>query len=77
MSGVDELLERVRERRSLPSARERRKIRLEAGLSLRDVGAALGVSHTAVRGWERGAVPRDQKAAYGDLLAELRRMTAA
>jgi transcriptional regulator with XRE-family HTH domain len=77
MSGVDELLERVRARRRLPPARERQQIRLDAGLSLREVGVALGVSHTAVRGWERGAVPRDQQAAYGALLDELRRMTAA
>jgi DNA-binding transcriptional regulator YiaG len=70
----DELLAQVRARRSLPSAAERRRIREEAGVSLRDVAAVLGVSHSLVRHWELGGTPRKQRAAYGDLLEELRRL---
>lgn len=32
--------------------------RLEAGLSLRDVGRAIGVAHETIRQWERGRDPR-------------------
>jgi transcriptional regulator with XRE-family HTH domain len=75
-TSVDELLERVRSRRKLPVAAERRRIREHAGVSLRDVAAALGVSHTAVASWESGATPRDHRAAYAHLLEELKRMAA-
>jgi transcriptional regulator with XRE-family HTH domain len=73
-TGVDELLERVRSRRDLPVASERRRIREDAGVSLRDVADALGVSHTAVAKWEAGAMPREQRNAYGRLLEELKRV---
>jgi transcriptional regulator with XRE-family HTH domain len=76
MTGVDELLERVRSRRKLPIAKERRQIRERAGVSLRDVATALGVSHTAVAGWESGATPREHRAAYAQLLEELKRVAA-
>jgi transcriptional regulator with XRE-family HTH domain len=75
-TGVDELLERVRSRRTLPTADERRRIRQAAGVSLRDVAAALGVSHTAVASWEEGVTPREHRAEYAALLAELRRFAA-
>jgi DNA-binding transcriptional regulator YiaG len=71
-SGVDNLLERVRSRRKLPMAAERRRIREAAGFSLRDIGAALGVSHTAVASWEAGAMPREQIGRYAALLEALR-----
>jgi transcriptional regulator with XRE-family HTH domain len=71
-TSFDELLERVRSRRQLPAPAERRRIREAAGVSLRDVAAAVGVSHTAVAGWEAGATPREQRTAYAELLAELR-----
>jgi DNA-binding transcriptional regulator YiaG len=58
-TGVDELLERLHSRRKLPAKSERRRIREAAGVSLRDVALALGVSHTAVQKWEDGATPRD------------------
>jgi transcriptional regulator with XRE-family HTH domain len=74
--GVDELLKRVRARRVLPVPRERRRIREAADLSLRDVAAALGVSHTAVASWEAGATPREHRAAYADLLDELTKLVA-
>lgn len=75
-SGVDELLERVRAQRRLPVPSERCRIRKAAGLTLRDVATALGVSHTAVAKWEAGAMPREQRDAYADLLAELTRIAA-
>jgi DNA-binding transcriptional regulator YiaG len=70
---VDELLAQVRARRRLPSPSKRRAIRERAGVSLRDLADALGVSHAAVRGWEQGATPRDRRAEYADVLAELDR----
>lgn len=74
-TGAEDLLERVRSRRTLPAAKERRRIRKEAGVSLRDMAAALGVSHTAVAGWEAGSTPREQRDAYAQLLADLKRVT--
>lgn len=44
-TGVDELVARVAAVRSLPAAPDRRRIRVEAGVSLRDVADAVGVSH--------------------------------
>lgn len=73
---VDELLERVRSRRTLPLPAERRRIREAAELSLRDVAEVLGVSHTAVASWEAGATPREHRAAYARLLEELQRIAA-
>ena len=72
-NGVDELLERVRSRRELPLPAERRLIRTAAKVSLRDVAAALGVSHTAVAAWEAGATPREHRKSYAQLLEELKR----
>lgn len=71
---VAELLERVRARRVLPSAAERRRIREAAGVSQHEVARALGVSWTAVYRWEQGARPREVEAAYAELLAELRQI---
>jgi transcriptional regulator with XRE-family HTH domain len=62
--GVDELLERVRARRRLPPAGERRRIREAAGVSQHEVAKALGVSWTAVYRWEQGSRPREHEAAY-------------
>jgi DNA-binding transcriptional regulator YiaG len=67
------LLDQVRARRRLPPPAERKEIRERAGVSLRDLALVLGVSHAAVRGWEQGATPREQRAAYADVLAELKR----
>ena len=75
MSEVDALLERVRARRELPVAAARRRIRQAAGVSLRELADALGVSHAAVRGWEAGATPREHRAAYAGLLEALRAET--
>jgi transcriptional regulator with XRE-family HTH domain len=77
-SGVDALLEQARSRRKLPLPADRRRIREAAGLSLRAVAAALGVSHTAVANWEAGRTPREQElAAYGRLLEELDRLASS
>jgi transcriptional regulator with XRE-family HTH domain len=73
---IETLLEQVRSRRQLPPPSERRAIRLQAGLSLRDIGDALGVSHVAVSRWEGGATPRETRAAYAQLLEELQRIAA-
>lgn len=54
---VDELVELAEARRKLPSPAARRHIRLAAGASLADVGAALGVSKQAVSLWEHGKGP--------------------
>jgi DNA-binding transcriptional regulator YiaG len=73
-TGVDDLVERVRSRKQLPGPAERRRIREAAGVSLRDVAAAVGVSHTAVASWEAGATPREHRTAYLRLLEELHRI---
>ena len=70
---VSALLERVRARR-LPPPAERRRLREAAGLSLRDVGEAVGVSHAAVSRWERGAHPRSSIGSYAELLAGLQEL---
>jgi transcriptional regulator with XRE-family HTH domain len=53
---------------------ERRRIREAAGVSLRDVASALGVSHTAVAAWEAGATPREHRGSYAQLLDEFSRI---
>jgi transcriptional regulator with XRE-family HTH domain len=72
-----ELLERLRARRALPLPAERRRIRLAAGASLRDVAAEIGVSATSIIRWERGSSPGPHTAAYKRLLEELMRVVAA
>ena len=73
-----ELLERLRARNGLPSAAERRRIRLEAGASIRDVAREVGVSTMSVQRWETGACePGQAAAAYARLLEELERIGAA
>lgn len=42
-------------RRDLPPPEECRRIRTEAGISLRRLAAAVGVSKAAVHTWENGA----------------------
>jgi transcriptional regulator with XRE-family HTH domain len=71
-----ELLARVRSRQRLPLSEERRRIRERAGVSLRELARAIGVSHVAIARWEAGAEPANPEhvAAYGRILAELRRL---
>jgi DNA-binding transcriptional regulator YiaG len=72
-----ELLARLRVRRTLPPAAERKKIRIAAGASLRDVARALDTSPASVFRWEQGASPGERTAAYAQLLEWLRRLDAA
>ena len=74
--GVDELLERVRARRTLPPAKERRRIREAAGVSQHELAKALGVSWTAIYRWEQGSRPREHEADYARALEELKRVAA-
>lgn len=71
-SSHDDLLKRIAERR-LPSPKERRRIRRDAGLTLKDVGEVLGVNEMTVSRWERGkAKPRGAVATtYRQLLDQL------
>ena len=73
----EDLLVRLMSKRKLPTAAERRRIRENAGCSLRDIAAVVGVSQMAVVRWEQGAQPRkpEHLLAYGRLLDELRRLT--
>ena len=70
-TGVDDLLSRVRARRRLPAAAERREIRERAGVSQRELALALDVSWTAVHRWEKGA-RRSHETAYADALEGLK-----
>ena len=73
---LDELLERVRFRRRLPDAAERRRIRVAAGVSQRELASALGVSWTAVQRWEQGARPRTHLEEYAAALSLLEEAAA-
>ena len=72
---VDELLERVRSRRTLPPAAERRRIREAAGVAQRELARALGVSWTAIQRWESGAMPRSHVDDYAGALRGLRELS--
>jgi DNA-binding transcriptional regulator YiaG len=76
MTAEDKLLVRLRSRRKLPPPDERKLIREKANVSLRELAAAVGVSHMAIVRWEEGAQPADPEhvATYGRLLDELRRL---
>jgi transcriptional regulator with XRE-family HTH domain len=75
----EELLARVRARRVVPIAAERKRIREAAGVSQHELAKALGVSWTAIWRWEQGSRPREHEheVAYADLLNELKRVAAA
>ena len=66
------LAEAVREAR-LPEPVARREIRVNAGVSLREMGVVLGVAPMTIQRWETGRVlPRRRNAAmYRYLLDEL------
>lgn len=74
---VSSLLENARARRGLPDPDERKRLRVDAGLSLRQVAQALDVSHTAVMFWEAGQMPRGEALlGYIELLDGLQRIEA-
>jgi transcriptional regulator with XRE-family HTH domain len=50
----ERILERIRLRRALPEPEQRAALRTAAGLSLRDLADAMGVSTTTVFYWETG-----------------------
>ncbi len=68
-----ELLTHARAVGNLPNVRQRRRIREDAGVSQRDMAAALGVGLMTLNRWERGlAQPRGRHAAaYLSLLEQL------
>jgi len=69
---IDELVELAQGHASLPDAATRRALRIQAGLSMRQVGEAVGVSINAVQAWERGAEPRgSRRTEYAALLERL------
>jgi len=54
MQTMEQLATRVRARRELPTPTVRRELRRAAGVSLRDIADAIGVTREAVRLWELG-----------------------
>jgi transcriptional regulator with XRE-family HTH domain len=59
MQALDEALKRTRERRGLPGPAERRLLRIQAGLTQRDIAQCLGTTAAAVSRYESGdRVPR-------------------
>jgi transcriptional regulator with XRE-family HTH domain len=72
MTTCQPLVDHVRSAQ-LPPVAERRRIRRRAGVSLRSVADALGVSPQSVLRWERGERPTlEHAAAYRELLEALR-----
>jgi transcriptional regulator with XRE-family HTH domain len=63
------LLAKVSARRDLPSAAERRRLRIAAGLSLTDVAVSLKVTRSAVSLWEH-----DKRYPSGELLVSYARL---
>jgi len=74
---VEELVGQLREAR-LPSPATRRRIREEAGVTLREAAAVLGVHPVTVLRWEHGRVPprRENATAYKRLLRTLEKVAA-
>jgi transcriptional regulator with XRE-family HTH domain len=75
---VDILRERLQARRELPPPDVLRDLRVKAGVSLEQVGEAVGVTGAAVFHWERGrSRPRaEHLAAYLQVIQLLREVTA-
>lgn len=72
------VLEEVQARR-LPPPTARRRLRVSAGLTLRDIGAALDVAPLTVQRWETGRSRprRDHALRYRELLERLEGITDA
>lgn len=67
---VDRIHARVRRHQALPSLDERRRLREEAGLSQQEFADAMGVSQSALAGWESEANPRNPRGPFLDLYVE-------
>jgi DNA-binding transcriptional regulator YiaG len=78
MDAYELALRKARAARSLPSPGACRAIREAAGLSLRDMGAALGTTHTNIWYWEQGRhrPAPGLRERYVELLTELRAVAA-
>lgn len=74
MKSLDEALERTRRRKSLPGPIERRLLRIQSGLTQRDIARCLGITAAAVSRYESGN--RDPNGAIlGKYLAILKRLS--
>ncbi len=63
VSDLAALVEKARALRQLPPPAERRRIRLEAGVTQQELAAALGASRVSISRWEKGArLPRGDSA---------------
>jgi transcriptional regulator with XRE-family HTH domain len=54
MQALDEVLQRTRQRKRLPGPVERRLLRVQAGLTQRDIAECLGTTAAAVSRYESG-----------------------
>ena len=75
---LDGLVEELRATR-LPSPAVRRRLREEAGLSLRDVARVLGVAPMSVHRWEAGIVKikRENARHYREFLDALQEVSSS
>jgi DNA-binding transcriptional regulator YiaG len=57
--GIDKLVALVRRAKELPEPAERVRIRVNAGVTIRQMAEALGTNHASVHRWEQGeGLPR-------------------
>ena len=63
MKPLDDALDRMRRRKSLPGPIERRLLRMQAGLTQQDVAKCLGTTAAAVSRYESG-----RREPHGDIL---------
>jgi len=72
---IKDLLDRAKRSR-LPSPAQRRQIRVDAGVTVREMAALTGVSPMAISRWERGSTPAIGHALrYREILDALREAT--
>lgn len=69
------LIERIERTKAsrLPSPYQRRRLRIAAGMTLKDVGEAVGTARPGtVQSWERGTNPRGERLIrYAELLRSI------
>ena len=73
MASLDELLARATRTRRLPTPNRGRRLRRAAGISQKELAAALGVTRLTLGRWEAGtAAPTGvHRERYGEALARL------